>query len=309
MTLGNVWDMPQALRGYSEPEGYRAPDGKRRVAVDLYHGTAYERIWENCFKGLQGDLTFPAYADSYRETRLGANFVELMTANYPERAEYLALLKETCGPDLAKGHAPLALYYREPGLETRASPRIALPDWCPPELRIGHMRTGVDGRESLLMLSASRWGTHHHQDSLNLTYWKDGRELLSDLGYLWDHPRKHQTTRTVAHNTVVIDEKDQRTKERGGDVEFFRTSDHVKVMEATSAAYAETGEYRRTAALIDHGEGRSYVVDFFRVEGGRTQDFVYHAAAPTAEIVGRNAGEESEAKRKLNDFKHIQTNE
>jgi hypothetical protein len=302
MTLHNVWDMPQALRGYTEPAGYRGPDGKRRVAVDLYHGTAYERIWENCFKGLQGDLTFPAYADSYRDTRIGSNFLELMAANYPERPEYLALLKETCGEDLAKAYAPLALYYREPGLEKKTTPRIVLPDWCAPELRIGHMRTGTDGRESLLLLSASHWANHHHQDSLNLTYWKNGGELLSDLGYLWDHPRKHQASRTVAHNTVVIDEKDQRTKERGGDVVFFRSSEHVKVMEATSAAYAETGEYRRTSALIDHGEGRSYVVDFFRVEGGRTQDFVYHAAVPTAEITDRTA---TAVEKKLYDFTRV----
>jgi hypothetical protein len=304
MTLHNIWDMPQALRGYSEPAGYRGPDGRRRVATDLYHGTAYERVWANCFRGLQGDLTFPAYADSYRDTRLGSNFLELMVANYPERPDYLALLKETCGADLAKGYAPLALYYREPGLENKPAPPVVLPDWCSPELRIGHLRTGPDGRESLLLLSASHWANHHHYDSLNLSYWKNGRELLSDLGYLWDHPRKHQASRTVAHNTVVIDEKDQRTKARGGDVVFFRTSEHVKVMEATSQAYPETPEYRRTSAIIDHGAGRSYVVDFFRVQGGRTQDFVYHAAAPTAEIVDRAAQEESAA-TKLYDFTRV----
>ena len=304
MTLHNVWDMPQALRGYTEPAGYRGPDGKRRVAVDLYHGTAYERIWENCFKGLQGDLTFPAYADSYRDTRIGSNFLELMVANYPERPEYLALLKESCGEDLAKGYAPLALYYREPGLEKKLTPRIVLPDWCAPDLRIGHLRTGADGRESLLLLSASHWANHHHQDSLNLTYWKNGRELLSDLGYLWDHPRKHQASRTVAHHTVVLDEKDQVTKERGGDVAYFRTSEHVKVMEASSRAYPQAKEYRRTAALIDHGAGRSYVVDFFRVEGGGKQDYVYHAAATQAEVHGRTVTSEPEA-MKLYDFSGV----
>jgi hypothetical protein len=304
MTLHNIWDMPQALRGYTEPAGYRGADGQRRVAVDLYHGTAYERVWENCFKGLQGDLTFPAYADSYRDTRIGSNFLELMAANYPERPEYLALLKETCGDDLAKGYAPLALYYREPGLEKKPAPPVVLPDWCSPELRIGHLRTGPDGRESLLLLSASHWANHHHYDSLNLSYWKNGRELLSDLGYLWDHPHKHQASRTVAHNTVVIDEKDQRTKDRGGEVAFFRSSEHVKVMEASSQAYAGTSEYRRTSAIIDHGAGRSYVVDFFRVQGGRTQDFVYHAAAPTAEILDRTATEVPTA-RKLYDFTHV----
>ena len=306
MTLGNIWDMPQALRGYSEPAGYRAPDGRRRVATDLYHGTAYERVWENCFKGLQGDLFFPPYADSYRDSKLSSHFVELMAANYPERPEYLALLKETCGEDLARGYAPLALYYREPGLERKPAPPIVLPDFFPPELRIGHMRTGADGRESLLLLSASRWNNHHHQDSLNLYYWKNGRELLSDLGYLWDHPQKHQTARTVAHNTVVLDEKDQLTKDRGGDVVFTRTSAHVKVMEATSQAYKEAREYRRTAAIIDHGDGRSYVVDFFRVQGGRTQDFVYHAAAPAAEIVGRTAADDP-AGTKLYDFNRVRT--
>ncbi len=299
MTLGNVWDMPQALRGYTEPAGYHAPDGKRRVAVDLYHGTAYERIWENCFKGLQGDLKYPPYADSYVKSSLGSNFVELMVANYPERPEYLALLKETCGTDLTGGYAPLALYYREPGLEKKPAPRIVLPDWCPPDLRIGHMRTGADGRESLLLLSASRWNNHHHQDSLNLYYWKNGRELLSDLGYLWDHPHKHQASRTVAHNTVVIDERDQLMKERGGDVAFFRTSAHVKVMEASSQAYPEATLYRRTSAIIDHGDGRNYVVDFFRVEGGRRLDFVFHAANPACEIVDRVA---TNSPGKLYDF-------
>lgn len=286
MTLGNIWDLPQALRGYSEPADHRGADGQRRTAVDLYHGTAYEKIWANCFRGLQGDLTYPPFADSYRHSGLGANFVELMVANYPERPEYLALLKETAGPDLARAHAPLALYYREPGLEQKTAPPLTFPDWCAPDLRIGHLRTGVDGRESLLLLSASHWGSHHHQDSLNLTYWKNGHEVLSDLGYLWDHPQKQQTSRTLAHNTVLIDGKDQLTKERGGEVRFFRSTEHVKVMEASSQAYAGATLYRRTSAIIDHGQGRNYVVDCFRVAGGQTQDFVYHATHATVTVAG-----------------------
>lgn len=289
MTLGNIWDLPQALRGYAEPAGYRGPDGRRRDAVDLYRGTAYERVWQNSYNGLQGDLTYPVFADSYRTSTLGPQFVELMVANYPERRDYLGLLKEVCGPDLARAQPGVALYYREPGLEQRPSAPVTLPDWCPPELRIGHLRTGADGRESLLLLSASRWGGHHHLDSLNLTYWKHGQEILSDLGYLWDHPQKAKTSRTLAHNTVLIDEKDQATRERGGDVEFFRTSAHVKVMAARSQAYPQAGTYRRTSAVIDHGEGRSYVVDFFEVEGGGRQDFIYHASSAASAILDAKA--------------------
>lgn len=300
MTLGNIWDMGQALRGYSDPPGYRDAAGTRVDRLDPYRGTAYERVWTATFNGLQGDLKYPAYADSYVTSTLGAHFVELMVANYPERPEYLALLRETCGPDLTRGMAPLALYYREPGLETKAAPALALPDWVSPHLRIGHLRTGADGRESLLLLSASHWGGHHHLDSLNLVYWKSGVEVLSDLGYLWDHPKKSQTARTVAHHTVLIDGKDQATRDRGGEIELFRTSEHVKVMQAASKAYPEIKHYRRTAAIIEHGQGRNYVVDFFAVEGGRTQDYVYHASARAARIVdGRLTGVESE---KLYDF-------
>jgi len=302
MTLGGIWDLAQAFRGYSDPPGYRDADGTRIDALDLYHGTAYERVWEAFFRGLQGDLSYPPYADSSPGARLGANFVEVMAGNYPERPEYLALLKETAGTRQAKRGVPagdvarrellkempgsgIAVYIREPGLEEKPSPPLSLPDWCPPELRIGHMRTGKDGRESLLTLSASHWGNHHHYDSLNLYYWKSGHEVLSDLGYLWDHPLKHMTMRTVAHNTVVLDEKDQITKDRGGEVLFFHASERVKAMEAQSRAYAQAKVYRRASAVIDHGGGRNYVVDFFRVEGGKRQDYVYHAAAKTCDVV------------------------
>ena len=47
-----------------------------------------------------------------------------------------------------------------------------------------------------------------------------------------------------------------------------------------NAAYYRTVEddkrYERTSAIIDHGDGRNYVVDLFTVAGGRTQDFIFH---------------------------------
>jgi hypothetical protein len=308
MTLGGIWDMAQAARGYSDPPGYRHADGSRSDSLDLYHNTPYNRVLDAFFRGLQGDLCYPPYADSFRTTSLDIAYVELMAANYPDRKEYLALLKAFCGNDLSRhsgsvmtdsnntvphpddepvltlpydltrpaGFTSFSFYYREPGLEMKSSPPLKLTDWCPPELRIGHLRTGSDGRESLLLMSASHWGNHHEYDSLNIYYWKKGKEILSDLGYLWDHPLKPQTMRTLAHNTVLIDEKNQVSRERGGEVLLFKTSEHVRVMEVSSEAYPEAKMYRRTAAVIDHGGGRNYVVDFFRVEGGQKQDYVFH---------------------------------
>jgi hypothetical protein len=55
-------------------------------------------------------------------------------------------------------------------------------------------------------------------------------------------------------------------------------------MEASSQAYPKAAMYRRTSAVIDHGGGNTYVVDFFRVQGGARQDYVFHASAPTCEV-------------------------
>jgi hypothetical protein len=135
---------------------------------------------------------------------------------------------------------------------------------------------------------------------LNLSYWKAGYgELLSDLGYLWDNPMKHMTVRTLAHNTVMIDEADQRTVEREGTVEFFKTSEHVKVMRASSKAYAQAKRYERTSAIVDHGDGKSYVVDFFFVEGGKTQDYVFHGPN------GDRGAITEESKEKLYDLTNV----
>jgi hypothetical protein len=111
------------------------------------------------------------------------------------------------------------------------------------------------------------------------------------------------TMRTVAHNTVVVDEKDQLAKDRGGEVLFFRTSEHVKVMEAESRAYAQARVYRRTSAVIDHGVGRNYVVDFFRVEGGKRQEYVYHGAAKTCDVLDLDL--QPASTEKLYDFRNI----
>ncbi|MBN8215675.1 MAG: heparinase II/III family protein [Spirochaetes bacterium] len=277
MAIQGIQGLGQAFRGYSDPPGFRDGQGKRLDHFDLYHDTAYKKVWEAFFLGLRGDLVFPSLSDSYTNQRLG-NFVELMAYNYPENAQYLALLKESLGPDLTNGGL-FALYGRPPGLEKKPSPPLRFPDHLYPSLKLGQLRGGEDGRESLLILDATEYGNHHQMESLNLYYWRRGQELLSDLGYLWDLPAevKYMAERTFAHQTVMVDGVDQRTKGRGGDFSLFATNrSDVKVMVASSKAYAQADVYERTVAKIVPAPGKEYVLDFFRVRGGKKHEYVLH---------------------------------
>lgn len=284
MTLSGIEALGQAFRGYTDPPGYKDAEGKRIEKLDLYHDTAYKRVWEAMFAGLQGDLRYPPLADGYKTSGLGSTFIEYMAANYPENPQYLALLKEVAGKDLSGGDRHAAIYYRRPGLEQVATPPLMLPDIVFPVLQFGYLRSGETGRDSCLVLSASDWGGHHHDDSLNLYYWQQGQELLSDLGYLWDHPQSNMTRRTFAHNTVMVDGQEQITQGRGGKFTLFAPNGQIKVMEAESQAYQQATLYRRTVAQVEHGPGRQYLLDIFRVQGGQTHDYVFHGPNNSPEV-------------------------
>jgi hypothetical protein len=84
------------------------------------------------------------------------------------------------------------------------------------------------------------------------------------------------TRRTLAHNLVVVDEQDQRTKERGGTFRFFKLGQRVQAAEAESRTYEQCRLYRRTVAVVEHDKHRHYLVDIFRVTGGAMHDYVFH---------------------------------
>lgn len=284
MTMSGVMDFALLLRGYSDPPGYRNAAGERLDDFDAATGTRFGDCWQALVWTLQGNLRHPPSADSYRTTGIGAHFAELLALSYPTQ-QNLALLRELAPGAPSGGQAQQAILYREPALEDEP-PALELPDVVFPFLAQGYLRTGDAGRDSLLLLNAGDWGIHHHLDSLDLYYWKDGRELLSDLGYLWDHPDSYQTRRTFAHNTVLVDGRDQRTRGRGGSFHLFHLAPRVKVMEASSEAYEAASEYRRTVVQVEHGEGASYALDIFRVAGGDTRQYVFHGPGNDCDVEG-----------------------
>jgi hypothetical protein len=286
MTLNGLWSFGEALHGYSDPAGFDPPEGAERWdKVDVYADPAYRAVFRALYDTLLPNLRYPAFADSYVTTTLGPHYADLMVARY-NLPEYRALLAELCGGSFDATGSEFALFQRDPALTLRPGDRISFRDVFFPALRLGYLRAGDGGRAATAILSASHWGVHHHRDSLNLTLFQRGHEVLTDLGYLWDRPDKDMTVRTPAHNLVVVDESEQRTTERGGTLHLFDTTDtapHVKVVDCSSNAYAQASLYRRRCILVDHGDAGAYLVDIFWVRGGSIHDYLFHGPVPGLE--------------------------
>lgn len=292
MTMNGIRPFAFAFRDYTDPSGYASTDGIRLDDFNACRDTLYGDCWQALIWTLQGDLHFVPSADSYRSTTIGVPFADLLALAYPTDT-HIALLKELTCRDESDGVHGNAIFYRDPDHRNDepdpagpTAPSLNLPDVIFPYLSQGFLRTGKDGRGSLVALNAADHGGHHHLDGLNLYYWKDGHELLSDLGYLWDHQEKYQTARTSAHNLVMIDGKDQIAKPRRGTFHTFSVTPTVKVMEASSDGYGLNTIYRRTVVQVEHGAAGSYLLDIFRASGGKTRDYIFHGPHNDLKING-----------------------
>ena len=283
MTLNGIRHFADAAHGYSFPAD-SGPAEAHSQSLDIYGDSRYRAVLEGYVKSPMPDLGYGVIADDVTVCRMSVDIADIIAARYGD-ANHTALLAELCEFDLENHGGEYALFHRDPDLKADPAAPLFLTDQFFPSLRIGLLRTGDNGRASTALLSASDWGGHHHEDSLNLVYWKDGREVLTDLGYLWDRPDKQNTVRTIAHNTVVVDEQDQKRDGRGGGLHLFDSTGRVKVAEVSSRAY-DVDTYRRLCTVIDHGGAGSYLIDCFSVTGGRVHDYLFHG--PVAEGETRN---------------------
>ncbi len=125
-------------------------------------------------------------------------------------------------------------------------------------------------------------GNHPHADRLNLGLFAYGLDLLPDLGYP-EYAIAWPTTQgwirnTVAHNTVVVDGRRQN-ESYTGDQRIFLDTPRVQFSEVDGGdIYPQTSQYRRSVAMIQIDNARSYVVDLFRVRGGGEHVYSFHAA-------------------------------
>ncbi len=161
------------------------------------------------------------------------------------------------------------------------------------------LRSGEGASAQGLLMRFGPSLNHGHFDDLNVNYVAMGRELTYDLGYGRTAATQTQSNwarQTASHDLVVVDEASQiETGETGGSLEIFAESPLVRAAEASSnRCYAARGvtQYRRLAALIGTGDG-AYLLDVFRVRGGRQHDYVFHSATADMTFAGVALGPEA----------------
>jgi hypothetical protein len=128
-------------------------------------------------------------------------------------------------------------------------------------------------------------GGHGHRDRLTIEMFAFGRPVLTENGYPSPMGSINITPKrffwggnTLSHYGVVIDRRWQHSLNRG-DLNALLGTPLVQWIEADAAQSVYPGLaslYRRTALLIENPGALPYLLDVFRVEGGKEHVWSYH---------------------------------
>jgi hypothetical protein len=191
---------------------------------------------------------------------------------------------------------------------------------------LGILRSGKGTEASMLLMKYGvHGGGHGHFDELHFIFFDGGREVVPDYGFSrWINiepkfggrylpENDTYAMQTIAHNTVVVDQKSQNDANESaadavwGESNFFDASNKsIQVMSARANRHNEGVSMQRTMFLVDDARlDRPAVVDLFRVVSSaeHTYDYPLHfrgqliatdvkydAAAQRQEPLGKSFG-------------------
>lgn len=134
------------------------------------------------------------------------------------------------------------------------------------------LRSGEGPNRRALWLDYDAGGGHGHLDGLNLGLFAKGLDFLPEFGYPavqfggWGAPRARWYGMTAAHNTVMVDGKNQASG--AGKTTLWADGRALHAIRAAAPAMNGGQRYERTALLVDVSPEDFYVADLFRVNGG-----------------------------------------
>ncbi|MBE6915501.1 MAG: hypothetical protein E7471_02580, partial [Ruminococcaceae bacterium] len=127
---------------------------------------------------------------------------------------------------------------------------------------------------------------HGNYDKLDFSLGAFGIDMAPDFGYPEAADGSYRVTNrdkaTISHNTVIVNNRPQDITKTVGFPLHFDDSDRVSLIDMRDLnAYSETSEYRRSAMMIEVDDMNAYTVDFFRIIGGDSHLYNFHAATNT----------------------------
>lgn len=266
--MGGLLRIAETLHGFRWPEGFAGRTGR----VDLFQeGSRLGLLLRALVDHLLPDGTMPPLSDTpvgYAPDRM---LVEIGYRRFPK--EFAGLFRLQAGASRPSEYAALHFDAADLGEARAADPGLDLSDIYFPSWMTALLRHGKGPQAATLALAFSPPGGHRHADNLALYYRAGGRALLGDHGYIGDSPMNAWIGSTLSHNLVVVDGEEQRgDRARDGrhpSLRLMASTPRVSVVEAASDAYPQCREYRRLVALVKGPDAESFVVDVFRVKGGR----------------------------------------
>jgi len=178
---------------------------------------------------------------------------------------------------------------------------------------LGLLRAGRGAGERAVWLDYDVGGNHGRPDALTIGLYAHGVELLPGFGYPpvhfggWFSPRALWYKRTAAHNTVVVDGQDQTPVReepeteplaiqlnpqkglRRGRTTAWADGAQVKLIAAAGPELVSTAEltrYERALLMVELSPADRYVLDVFRVAGGREHARLLHPNFGPATVTG-----------------------
>lgn len=270
-----------ALQGYSDAPEYQGKD--RYDNLDIFKlAPGLELVLSGMSMGTLPTGNLPAFNDSAFNARQSQGQLEIVGAfrPTPENRQLVGYFAQNFP---GKWGREYSLLLRDPGLDlSQTVPPPA--DLQKPLLFPGGgwallRRPENATRDAAALHFGGDIGGHSHNSTLSFLYCVDGKEVVSDLGYLsWWHDHRTWNNSTLAHNLVVVDGKEQQ-KTRFGTPELFAANGSIAAarFDAANAYPGTTERYARTLYVIPTGKDTQYIVDLFDVRGGKNHLWAFHA--------------------------------
>lgn len=172
------------------------------------------------------------------------------------------------------------------------------------EWHIAILRSGEGENARAAWLAYDSGGGHAHMNGMNLGLFAKGLDLMPDFGYPpvqyggWGSPRSKWYSKSAAHNTVVVDGRDHETglfiklSETphivivDGQNKFVPAAGHTtlwadgksfKALRSSGPEIIKKKQFERTVVMPDISDRDFYLLDIFRVGGGKDHAKFFHS--------------------------------